>query len=127
MGGGMSTQDDINVLGDLIASEGTEDDKRAWARLKADMDRHRELMRLTDPEECRRLRQERDEARAELVRLRAGRPAPAAIVRMEGAKEVFHAFADREAASRFFYDHDRADEFIRIDEWHWHAARPADA
>ena len=95
----MSTQVDINSIGDLIASHGTEADRRAWARLKAhiddlkgagmttywegralqnaaELDRlrrelagARETLNMTDSEQVRRLRSERDEARAKGYRL----------------------------------------------------------
>lgn len=41
----MSVQIDINSIGDLIALAGTEADKRAWARIKAERDDlHRRLI-----------------------------------------------------------------------------------
>ena len=54
----MSIQIDINSLGDLVALHGTEADRRAWARIRAERDDLRrrleaagEVLRITDP--CR--------------------------------------------------------------------------
>ena len=62
----MDIRDDISVIADLVADRGGEADRNAWARVRAELDdlraRLRELMRLTETEELRRLQIEKDRA-----------------------------------------------------------------
>lgn len=76
----MSIQIDINSLGDLIHSHGTEADRRSWARIRAHLDRQGELLKLSDSEQCRRLQSELDAERLKWQGHPVREERPAAIV-----------------------------------------------